>query len=122
MQSYKYGTFGTDDGYNPSGTKSCESVPRLGQIKDKVKGVSQKAKIVEWYLKDYEYSDIKRRTHHSGEVADRYLRDHNCAKVLREKHIPQEIAFATGLSISLVNKYLDLINEIEGTDEEKLCV
>jgi len=34
------------------------------------------------------------------------------------KLTPQEIAFATGLSIALVNEYLDLIEEMEGTIEK----
>ena len=52
---------------------------------------------------------------------DRYLRDYNRVKVLRNKHTPQEISFATGLSISLVNEYIDLIKEMEGKDGENLC-
>jgi hypothetical protein len=51
------------------------SVPTRGQIKDIGKGVSHKAKIVEEYLKGFEYSEIGRRTHHSNESIDRYIRD-----------------------------------------------
>ena len=66
----------------------------------------------------YSQPEIKRRTHHSGEAVDRYLRDYNRVKVLRSKLTPQEIAFATGLSIPLVNEYLDLIEEMEGKIEK----
>jgi len=40
-------------------------------MKDIGKGVSHKAKIVEEYLKGYEYSEIKRRIHHSEDSIGR---------------------------------------------------
>jgi hypothetical protein len=38
--------------------------------------------------------------------------------VLRGKLAPKEVAFAIGLSIPLVNEYLDLIEEMEGKVEK----
>jgi hypothetical protein len=38
--------------------------------------------------------------------------------MLRGKFAPQDVAFATGLSISLANEYLDLIEEMEGKVEK----
>ena len=70
-------------------------------------------------LQNYSQPEISRPTHHSGEAVDQYLRDYNRVKVLRGKFAPQEVAFATGLSVALVNKYLDLIEETEGKVVEK---
>lgn len=89
-------------------------IPDRGKIHDLGSGVTHKKEIVRYMLQHYTQPEIKRRTHHSGEAVDRYLRDYNRVKVLRGKHTPEEIAFATGLSISLVKEYLDLIEELEG--------
>jgi hypothetical protein len=93
-------------------------VPDRGKIHDLGPSVTHKKEIVRYMLQNYSQPEIKRRTHHSGEAVDRYLRDYNRVKVLRIKHTPQEIAFATGLSISLVKEYLDLIVEMEGKAEK----
>lgn len=69
-------------------------------------------------LQSYSQTEIAKRTHHSGEAVDRYLRDYNRVKVLRDKLAPEEVAFAMGLSIALVNEYLDLIEEMEGKVEK----
>ncbi|MDY6966857.1 MAG: DUF1670 domain-containing protein [Halobacteriota archaeon] len=92
-------------------------IPDRGKIHDLGRSVTHKKEIVRYMLKHYSQPEIKRRTHHSGEAVDRYLRDYNRVKVLRSKHNPQEIAFATGLSLSLVKEYMDLIEEMEGGDE-----
>jgi hypothetical protein len=39
-------------------------------------------------------------------------------KVIHGKLNPQEMAFATGLGIALVNEYMDLIEELEGKVEK----
>ncbi|MGP8331617.1 MAG: DUF1670 domain-containing protein, partial [Methanosarcinaceae archaeon] len=79
------------------------------KIHDLGPAVTHKKEIVRYMLQNYSQPEIKRRTNHSGEAVDRYLRYYNRVKVLRNKHKPQEISFATGLSISRVNEYIDLI-------------
>jgi len=96
-------------------------IPDRGKIHDLGPAVTHKKEIVRYMLQNYSQPEIKRRTNHSGEAVDRYLRDYNRVKVLSDKHTPQEISFATGLSISLVNEYIDLIKEMEGKDGENLC-
>jgi hypothetical protein len=93
-------------------------IPDRGKVHDMGRSVTHKKEIVRYKLQNYSQIEIKRRTHHSGEAVDRYLRDYNRVKVLRGKLAPQEVAFATGLSIALVNEYLDLIEELEGKVEK----
>jgi len=93
-------------------------IPDRGKVHDMGRSVTHKKEIVRYMLQNYSQTEIKRRTHHSGEAVDRYLRDYNRVKVLRGKFAPQEVAFATGLSVSLVNEYLELIEEMEGKDKK----
>ena len=92
-------------------------LPNRGRVHDLGRCVTHKAEIIRYKLQNYSQPEIKRRTNHSGESVDRYLRDYNRIKILRGKHSPQEIALATGLSISLVKEYLDLIKEMEYKEE-----
>ena len=94
-------------------------IPDRGKVHDMGPSVTHKKEIVRYMLQSYSQPEISRRTHHSGEAVDRYLRDYNRVKVLRGKFAPQEVAFATGLSVGLVNEYLDLIEEMEGKVVEK---
>jgi hypothetical protein len=94
-------------------------IPDRGKVHDMGRGVTHKKEIVRYMLQNHSQTEIKRLTHHSGESVDRYLRDYNRVNVLRSKFAPQEVAFATGLSIALVNEYLDLIEEMEGKVVEK---
>jgi len=94
-------------------------IPDRGKVHDMGRSVTHKKEIVRYMLQNYSQPEISRRTHHSGEAVDRYLRDYNRVKVLRGKFAPQEVAFATGLSIALVNEYLGLIEEMEGKVVEK---
>jgi hypothetical protein len=99
-------------------------IPNRGKLHDMGRSVTHKKEIVRYMLQNYSQTEITKRTHHSGESVDRYLRDYDRVKVLRDKLAPQEVAFATGLSIALVNEYLDLIEEMEGKGEnggETIC-
>jgi len=89
-------------------------IPDRGKIHDLGSSVSHKKEIVRYALLHYSQPEIKHRTHHSGEAVDRYLRDYYRVRALKDKHTPEEIAFAVGLSLSLVKEYLDLIEELEG--------
>jgi hypothetical protein len=93
-------------------------IPDRGKVHDMGRSVTHKKEIVRYMLQNHSQTEITRLTHHSGESVDRYLRDYNRIKVLRGKFAPQEVAFATGLSIALVNEYLDLIEEMEGKVEK----
>jgi hypothetical protein len=99
-------------------TEKKVQIPDRGKVHDMGRSVTHKKEIVRYMLQNYSQTEIKRLTNHSGEAVDRYLRDYNRVKVIRGKLNPQEMAFATGLGISLVNEYLDLIEELEGKVEK----
>jgi len=99
-------------------TEKKVQIPDRGRVHDMGRSVTHKKEIVRYMLQNHSQIEIKRLTHHSGESVDRYLTDYNRVKMLRGKFAPQEVAFATGLSISLANEYLDLIEEMEGKVEK----
>lgn len=84
-------------------------VPTRGNRKDIGPGISHKAKIVEMYLKGYDFTEVKRRTRHSDESISRYLNDFARIVVLAEKrHSLNEMRIITGHSDRLIQQYLDL--------------
>jgi hypothetical protein len=88
-------------------------VPTRGTRMDIGPGVSHKTKIIEMYIKGYEYSDIKRRTRHSSESISRYLKDFARVMVLHERdHSEHEIRIITDHSERLVDEYLALYNQL----------
>lgn len=50
-------------------------VPTRGSIQDIGPTVSHKTKIIELYLKEYEYTDIEQRTRHTGDAIKRYINE-----------------------------------------------
>ena len=97
------------------------SVPTRGQMKDIGKGVSHKAKIVELYLKGYEYTDIRRRTHHSDDSIDRYIQDFSRVVYLITKDEPLlKIRQVTRLSERLVREYQSLYEQFSPKDCPRL--
>jgi len=85
------------------------NVPTRGTIQDIGPGVSHKTKIVKMWLDGYEYTDIERRTGHSGTSVQRYLS--GFSKVVRfhlRDYSSQEIRELTDMSERLVKEYLAL--------------
>jgi hypothetical protein len=94
-------------------------VPTRGNRKDIGPGVSHKAKIVEMYLKGYDFTEIKRRTRHSSEAISRYLNDFARISVLSDKgHTLNEMRIITGHSEHLIKQYLEL-KETLTTEESR---
>jgi DNA-binding CsgD family transcriptional regulator len=97
--------------------KKGELVPTRGKWKDIGPGVSHKKKILELYLKGYEYTEIERKTKHSGEAIMRYVKDFARIIVLIEKgYGDQELRIITGLSEKTIREYKELI-EAYSTEE-----
>lgn len=97
------------------------SVPTRGQLKDIGKGVSHKAKIVEDYLKGYEYSEIRRRTHHSDGSIDRYIRDFTRVIYLTDKGEDLlKIRQVTRISERLIREYQELHDRFSKEDCPRL--
>lgn len=84
-------------------------VPTRGNRKDIGPGISHKTKIVEMYLKGYDFTEIKRRTRHSSESISRYLNDFARIAVLSDKgHTMNEMRIITRHSEHLIKQYIDL--------------
>jgi len=97
--------------------KKGELVPTRGKWKDIGPGVSHKKRILELYLKGYEYTDIERKTKHSGEAIMRYVKDFARILVLTEEGFEgEELRIITGLSEKTIQEYKELI-ETYSTDE-----
>lgn len=92
-------------------------VPTRGNQKDIGPGISHKTKIVEMYLKGYDFTEIKRRTRHSSESISRYLNDFARIAVLSDKgHTMNEMRIITRHSEHLIKQYIDLKKALT-TDE-----
>lgn len=97
--------------------KKGELVPTRGKWKDIGPGVSHKKRILELYLKGYEYTDIERKTKHSGEAIMRYVKDFARILVLTEDGFEgEELRIITGLCEKTIQEYKELI-ETYSTDE-----
>ena len=89
-------------------------VPTRGNRKDIGPGISHKTKIVEMYLKGYDFTEIKRKTRHSSESISRYLIDFARIAVLDEKgHTLNDMRIITGHSEHLIKQYLELKNALD---------
>jgi Protein of unknown function (DUF1670) len=97
--------------------KREELVPTRGKWKDIGPGVSHKKKILELYLKGYEYTEIERKTRHSGEAIMRYVKDFARIMVLTEEgYKDEDLRILTGLSEKTIREYKELI-ETYSTEE-----
>lgn len=94
-------------------------VPTRGKWKDIGPGVSHKKRILELYLKGDEYTDIERKTKHTGEAIMRYVKDFARIMVLTEEGFNDtELRIITGLSEKTIREYKDII-EIYSTEDFK---
>jgi hypothetical protein len=92
-------------------------IPTRGKWKDIGPGVSHKKRILELYLKGDEYTDIERKTKHTGEAIMRYVKDFARIMVLTEEGFNDtELRIITGLSEKTIREYKDLI-EIYSTQD-----
>jgi Protein of unknown function (DUF1670) len=93
-------------------SKGIEVITR-GVLHNIGRGQTHKVKIISLYLEGRTFSEIKLKTHHSVGAIKRYIQDFQ--KVLMSKHHgirdAGSISNVTGLSITLVNQYLDLIEQ-----------
>ena len=83
-------------------------------------GTSHKAKIVELYLKGYEFTDIKRNTRHSSESIARYLKEFaRVAALHKEGYSLGQIRRITEHSERLVKEYLGLYERYKNVEDCK---
>jgi len=96
-----------------------EIIPTRGNWKDIGPGVSHKKRILELYLKGDEYTDIERKTKHSGEAIMRYVKDFSRVLLLTEEgYSNAEHRIITGLSDKIIKEYKSLIKEYSGQEYE----
>ena len=98
-------------------------IPTRGKWKDIGPGVSHKKRILELYLKGDEYTDIERKTKHTGEAIMRYVKDFARTLVLTEEgYNDNELRIITGLSDKTIREYKDLIDIYSTEDcQERLA-
>jgi hypothetical protein len=93
-------------------------VPTRGNRMDIGPGVSHKTKIVELYLKGYEFTEIKRRTRHSSESIARYLKEFSRTLALHDRgHSTHEIRMIAQHSEKVVKEYLGLYELYKDNEE-----
>ena len=90
------------------------SIPTRGYIKDIGPGVSHKRRIVELYLKGYQFTEIERKTGHSEESIRRYLDGFSHVALLTEKGVDLEkTRQITALGERLILEYQDLLRQFK---------
>jgi hypothetical protein len=89
------------------------SLPYRGTIHDMGPTVTHKREIVRLRLSKMSTPEIARRTNHSEEAVDRYINDYERVTRISEIFKPEDIAFVTNLSVSLVNEYLNLKKDFQ---------
>lgn len=93
-------------------------LPYRGTIHDLGPTVTHKREIVRLKLQKISTPEISRRTHHSEEAVDRYINDFERVTRIADKFEPEDVAFITNLSLSLVNEYLELNREFQQEGKE----
>ena len=90
-----------------------EVVPRRGTVHDMGRSVSHKAIICYKRLVEQKpTSQVAQETFHSPEDVEHYVQCFRRIQLCRDKGLsPEEVAQATGHSLSLVQEYLDLIKK-----------
>jgi uncharacterized protein YerC len=95
-------------------------VPTRGTLQDIGPGVTHKSRVVKMWLEGYEYTDIERKTGHSGVSVQRYLS--GFSKVIRfhsKGYSVPEIRELTDMSERLVKDYLDLYETCKDLPESQ---
>jgi DNA-binding CsgD family transcriptional regulator len=90
-------------------------VPRRATLHDVGSGLTHKRIILIKRYRDGKPADqIARETYHSLEAVDRYLGQYDRVRHCRQQGLtPQAIAYTLNCSLSLVNEYLNLDQELE---------
>ncbi len=97
-------------------------VPTRGSIQDIGPTVSHKTKIIELYLKGYEYTEIEQRTRHTGDSIKRYISGFSKVILLSQKrYSPQQIRELTNQSEKVVQEYLSLYERYQETGADRIA-
>lgn len=101
-------------------TRTGEVIPRCGTEMDIGRTLTHKKLAFHNFKKKMSTAENARSIDHSPESVDRYVKDGTrVEKLLRGGYEPWDIAYFTGLSISVVNQYIEIINEFNQKRREK---
>jgi Protein of unknown function (DUF1670) len=96
-------------------------VPTRGEIQDIGPTVSHKTKIIELYLKGYEYTEIEQRTRHTGESIKRYITGFSKVVLLSNQgYSVIQIRELTSSSEKVVSEYLALYETYKQIGSDRL--
>jgi hypothetical protein len=96
-------------------------IPTRGSIQDIGPTISHKTKIVELWLKGFEYTEIELRTNHSGHSIKRYLVDFSRIVMLQDKgYTINQIRELTDNSEKVVKEHLDLFNKYKDECKDRI--
>lgn len=91
-----------------------------GNTRDIGPGISHKTRILDMYLKGMEYTDIERRTKHSGEAIMRYVKEFSRFVLLKEKgYGDDELRMITDQSEKLLREYSELYEKYSTQEYEE---
>jgi hypothetical protein len=96
-------------------------VPTRGEIQDIGPTVSHKTKIIELYLKGYEYTEIEQRTRHTGEAIKRYISGFSKVVLLSNQgYSIIQIRELTNSSEKVITEYLALYEAYKEIGSDRL--
>jgi len=96
-------------------------VPTRGTIQDIGPTVTHKTKVIELYLKGYEYTEIEQRTRHTGDAIKRYISGFSKVILLfQQDFTPIQIRELTNLSEKVVHEYLALFETYREIGSDRL--
>jgi len=96
-------------------------VPTRGEIQDIGPTVSHKTKIIELYLKGYEYTEIEQRTRHTGEAIKRYISGFSKVVLLSNQgYSVIQIRELTNFSEKVITEYLALYEAYKEIGSDRL--
>ena len=91
-----------------------EIVPTRGIIHDIGRSITHKKIIIELFKRGYQLPEIRNKTHHTEEAADRYIKAFKKVRKLHQKMSIDEISQLLGMGKSLVKEYIALIDDEDG--------
>lgn len=100
--------------------RTGEIIPRSGTEMDMGKTLTHKKLAFHNFKRKMSTSENARLINHTPESVDKYVKDGTrVEKLLRAGYEPWDIAYFTDLSISVVNQYVEIINEFDQKRKDK---
>ena len=100
--------------------RTGEIIPRCGNVMDIGRTLTHKKLAFHNFKKKMSTTENARSIDHSPESVDRYIRDGTRVEKLYDSgYSPWDIAYLTGLSISVVNQYIKVIDEFHLKSDSK---